>query len=404
MLVRYGFSFKQSYQLDGADKWECSNKPLPPEPPEPKDGGGVQAATIAAVVGAGLLVNSTESKAFIGAGAAWASFDAMFAGLMASVKVLSGKIADAASDVAVDMYKDQKKALGEMFKITNAESNKLGTKERAAQIAIADDDLAFKRQNRNKKIIEGNQAPPSACLTESMALFFFNEYPKVKERKAKRIELNLNELVQGLASETITGVTGYEPVVAPGEVRKTLSVTGQQKMEKRNSALIFPMKGKLEGLQADKLDTVSKVKAETVRQSLLAAMTAVLAARQGVISNREGVDSKTFRDQINSLAGSDDSRDKLLSQGLKKVYDKHSVGDTLSSYGMLEMIVELGKTPEYSSYINKLGKESAPFLKEMIFRKEVNSDIDKLINEQQERILLLTSYINQLTLQKKLGI
>lgn len=365
---------------------------------------------VAATVGGGVALKPTNANA---AGATAAT--------IASMEVLMKKVADEASALAVDIGKEQIGQWKDSFSLTTSEAAKQSSLSTTAALGIADAKKADFVLNENRKIIMGNQPPPSAsCYGETIGMVLFNEYPKVRAKVTKRYTLNLNSIINqfgsGVKDSVLTNTkinrekfTNDEHLSSDFLSKDTLDKEEQEKADKMLVTAISPIALQLTPPKEGTVRTKVGWERETKRQSKAVMMHNIQSVRANMIADRIGLKDpfKKLEKNAKTSMGSDDRRDVELAGGMKRLLKEISIknGDKIISEKEIKNLKsKSAKLSEHKDYLSRLGSEPVPYLKELINMELEASDVKLNTLDIMEKQTLLLADQLQLLVEQKLGI
>jgi len=388
-------------------------------------------AGVIGAIGATALSYSSNSEAFFDFTGGQVD-DAWNATLLGGLKTLGSKIADEASKVAKEAYKEQLSAWKRTAGIETDATAEDATQTRATQIAIHDDAKKHDDQIENKKRTEASQVPPDACAAETATMILFNRYPVVNKLAQHNMYVDLAEILgnaweqtgdhflnldkngndkdKKTKRETVAKVRENNPEdehLDKDHLSKkgTLSESEASQAKDKIKVITAPLAGKGRQANNEKMKTDLGVEHELERSQFLEAFTLITSIRERSLAMREGnkADFDSLEESINALKNSKDKRDRVFYPGFKKLLDeeKKENGGVLSVLGLYKFLVDRRFTPDYNEAILNLGSQPAPYLKSMIAIDNDKRRFEHEIALRKEETNLLLAMLTDIRLMKK---
>ncbi|MEA1990344.1 MAG: hypothetical protein U9N57_14205 [Pseudomonadota bacterium] len=363
--------------------------------------GKILLLTVMGSVGLSMMANSKDAQALFGE--EWAAFDAATAPLIAGIQTLGQNIADKATDVAVDVYKDQTDKLAKMFSFTNDSVEEQGSLDRTASIGIADAKRAEQTEHENKREVAANQASPTSCANDALLKLAFNDYPNVKRLQVDHFSLNLNDWLEKKTDEAIQGDGSKHSQVEQtrathpndehidsANLRKTGAYSAEEEIRATQQirASLTPFNGALPKRSDETLETEVGIEYETNRCVIKSLISLLADVRTSAFALRKGDESRfqEFKSSIEPLQSSMDSRDRAYYQAYTRMLNQIEL-DNGGRLSYLDTVLLMGRqreAPEFEEYLNRMGAEEAVYLRELILMKQHHQIVDDMISETSE--------------------
>lgn len=326
-------------------------------------------------------------------------------------------LADEALNQAKELGREAVKGWTSMFSLTTSEIENQNNLTISSLGAVADSEAKRETDFENRRITIGNQPPPSACTNDTVLRILFNRYPQVSKLRKESVHLNLNRVLRDTANAVADDLLGVGVVenrkLTTSEkatnTRETLksyrtkfaddehlnaglflkngaySSEELEQVEVQSDVVFMGFRGKWESATPEDLETEVGVRREVKRQSQKAILSACYEASRDSVLKRSG-DEDSYSDiekSIASLVSSEDDRDALYGNGLRHLLDSYVVengGQHLSIHDLERYKVDSRSIPEYDEYINNMGDQPAPYLKELILmrRDSMRMQFDQL--------------------------
>jgi len=337
--------------------------------------------------------------------------------------------ADEATNLAKDIYKNQIESWKRLTGVKTDSVTEQGSLNRTTMAALADAAKKDKDERENARITTANQAPPTACTSDTALMLLFNRYPAVNKLTATNTYIDFASILENSwesagdaalsklrppkeeVKETKRNVVKENRESHPkdehlkgGLVLKNGTYTKDEEKQVASNIRTQSVryKGKVSPVSDAMQSTDAGVEYELKRSFIKQAYAQAQQVKVDAFEKRKGSDQdlKALRKSVENLQGSKDSRDEDYSKGLKKlikILDDEG-GSRVSVYGLEKFQIEQRLLPEYDQYLFKLGGEPVPFLKELIFigRESLKSKFDEL--REVERTNLLLANLLQLEL------